>query len=78
MVARVIQFPSYKLWFPKKPSQKLYQKCHEPSRTLELILPKPLTELRCEVREEGPLAQNHTVSLLVHSQISTSKVSLSP
>lgn len=60
MVARLIQFLSHKLWFPNKPSKKLHQKCCEPSRTLELILPKSLIELRrCEVRKEGPLAQNH-------------------
>lgn len=55
MVARVTQFPSYKLWFPKKPSQKLYKKCHEPSRTLELILPKPLTELNVRSEKRGHL-----------------------
>lgn len=56
MVARLIQSPSHKLWFPKKPSQKLHQKWHESSRILDLILLKSLTELRrCEVREGGYL-----------------------
>lgn len=46
---------------PRSPSQMQHHRWQEPSRHLELILSKLLTELRrCEGREEGPLAQGHT------------------
>ena len=44
---------------PQAPKQ--HHREWEPLRTLELNLTKPLAKLRrCEVREEVPLAQDHT------------------